>query len=153
MFSKKIATFVPVATHHNIKTTDNMSKTIKIMSLIAILCSMLSCNAQTRKYRSMTVDEYERSIADSNVVRVDVRTAEEFAEGHIAGSINIDVLKSDFETMAKSTLPKNKTIAVNCRSGKRSKTAAGILARNGYKVIELDSGYNGWVSSGKPIAK
>lgn len=39
-------------------------------------------------------------------------------------------------------------IAVNCRSGKRSKKAAGILVKNGYKVIELDSGYNGWVKEG-----
>ena len=63
------------------------------------------------------------------------------------------MLKSDFEKNALATLPKDKTIAVNCRSGKRSKNAARILVKIGFKVIELDSGYNGWVGDGKPIVK
>lgn len=66
---------------------------------------------------------------------------------------NIDVLKDDFESRAVAALPKDKTIAVNCRSGKRSKNAARILVKNGFMVIELDSGYNGWVSQGMPITK
>ena len=48
-------------------------------------------------------------------------------------------------------MPHDKTIAVNCRSGKRSKKAAVILVRNGYRVIELDKGYNAWLEAGKPI--
>ncbi|MFQ9809799.1 MAG: rhodanese-like domain-containing protein [Segatella copri] len=86
-------------------------------------------------------------------MRLDVRTAEEFANGHIRGAINIDVLKSDFEQKAAATLPKSKTIAVNCRSGKRSKNAAAILTKNGYQVIELDSGFIGWQAAGKEIVK
>jgi len=42
---------------------------------------------------------------------------------------------------------------VNCRSGKRSKNAAAILTKNGYQVIELDSGFNGWLAAGKEIVK
>ena len=83
----------------------------------------------------------------------DVRTAEEYADGHIENTLNIDVLKDDFQEKALITLPKDKTIAVNCRSGKRSKNAAKILVKNGYKVIELDEGYNGWVSKGMPVTK
>lgn len=54
---------------------------------------------------------------------------------------------------ALDALPKDKTIAVNCRSGKRSKNVAKILVKNGFKVIELDAGYNGWVSNGMPTTK
>lgn len=86
-------------------------------------------------------------------MRLDVRTAEEYADGHIENTLNIDVLKDDFQEKALITLPKDKTIAVNCRSGKRSKNAAKILVKNGYKVIELDEGYNGWVSKGMPVTK
>ena len=94
---------------------------------------------------------FEQAIADTTVIRLDVRTSEEFAAGHIDHAINIDVLKPDFEQRATSTLPLSKTIAINCRSGKRSKRAAQILVRHGYRVIELDSGYLGWVAAGKKI--
>ena len=42
-------------------------------------------------------------------------------------------------------LPKDKTIAVYCKGGGRSKQVAGVLAGNGYKVVELATGYDGWV--------
>ena len=114
---------------------------------------IMGCNAQNEKFKSLTVDEYEKTIRDTAVVRLDVRTAEEFAEGHIKNALNIDVLKADFEKKAIATLPKKKTIAINCRSGKRSKKAAMILAAKGYKIIELDEGYNGWVAAGKKTVK
>lgn len=123
------------------------------MSLLSVMLGCLGCKAQTEEYKSLSVDAFEAAIADTSVVRLDVRTIEEYADGHIEGAINIDVLKEDFESKALATLPKDKTIAVNCRSGKRSKNAASILARNGYKVIELDLGFNGWVGSGKKVVK
>ena len=123
-------------------------KTIRIMSLFSLLFALFSCQAQDKGFERLQVEAFKRAIADTTVVRLDVRTAEEFAEGHIEKAINIDVLKSDFEQKATSILPKDRVIAVNCRSGKRSKKAAGILVKNGYKVIELDSGYNGWVKEG-----
>lgn len=123
------------------------------MGILTMLCSFLGCNAQTDGFKSLSVEEYAKAIEDTTVVRLDVRTAEEYADGHIEGTLNIDVLKSDFEKNALATLPKDKTIAVNCRSGKRSKNAARILVKIGFKVIELDSGYNGWVDDGKPIVK
>lgn len=118
-----------------------------------MLCSLIGCNAQTEEFRSLSVEEYAKAIEDSTIVRLDVRTAEEFAEGHIENTLNIDVLKDDFEKKAVAILSKERTIAVNCRSGKRSKNAARILVKNGFKVIELDSGYNGWVGKGMPVTK
>ena len=99
---------------------------------------------------SLSVDEFEKAIADKDVIRVDVRSQEEWEEGHIPGSIVIDVQKDDFLEKARELLPKDKTIAVNCRTGRRSKTAAGILAEDGYKVIDLDTGFVGWQEAGKP---
>ena len=123
------------------------------MGLFAMICSLVSCNAQSQEFESLSVEDYAKAIEDTAVVRLDVRTAEEFAAGHIANAINIDVMQSDFEVKAKGTLPKGKTIAVNCRSGKRSKRAAAILVKNGFKVIELDAGYNDWANAGKPVTK
>lgn len=123
------------------------------MGILTMLCSLFACNAQDEGFTSLSVDDYAQAIEDTTIVRLDVRTAEEYADGHIADALNIDVLKDDFEQVAVATLPKDKTIAVNCRSGKRSKNAARILVKNGFKVIELDSGYNGWVSKGMPVIR
>ena len=123
------------------------------MGIITMLCSLFGCSAQTEGFKSLTVKEYAKAIEDTAIVRLDVRTAEEFAEGHIAKTLNIDVLKNDFESKAVAMLPKNHIIAVNCRSGKRSKNAARILAKNGFKVIELDGGYNDWVKNRMPVTK
>ena len=124
-----------------------------IMGLLTMICSLFGCNAHSPRFESLSAEDYAKAIHDTAVVRLDVRTAEEFAAGHIDKAINIDVTQSDFEATAISSLPKDRTIAVNCRSGKRSKRAAEILVKNGFKVIELDSGFSGWVSAGFPISK
>lgn len=125
----------------------------KILSLTAMVLTTITGNAQNHTFKSLTVEAYEQAIADTTVIRLDVRTSEEFAAGHIDRAINIDVLNPDFEQRATSTLPLSKTIAINCRSGKRSKRAAQILVRHGYCVIELDSGFLGWVAAGKKIMR
>lgn len=108
---------------------------------------------QQKNFTSMSVDEFEKVIADTNVVRLDVRRIDEFAAGHLVGAVNIDVLKPDFESNAISALDKSKTIAVYCRSGRRSKSAATVLSNAGYRVVELNTGYLGWTAAGKPTAK
>lgn len=119
------------------------------MFFSALLCNLLGCTSQQQKFESLDTEAFEQVIADSSVVRLDVRTLDEYASGHIAKAIHIDVTQDDFETRATSLLPKDKTIAVYCRSGRRSKKAAGILVENGYKVIELSDGFTGWTNAGK----
>ena len=119
----------------------------------AILCNLLGCTAQQQKFESLDAEAFEQVISDTSVVRLDVRSIDEYASGHIAKAINIDVMKDDFTTKATSLLPKDKTIALYCRSGRRSKKAAGILAENGYKVIELNSGISGWINAQKEIVR
>lgn len=121
-----------------------------IFSLLFASLGLVACKAQENAFTSLDADAYEQAIIDAAVVRLDVRTTEEYAEGHIADAINIDVQKADFKTLATTTLPKDHTIAVNCRSGKRSKKAAEILASCGFKVIELDGGILEWTAAHKP---
>jgi len=70
--------------------------------------------------------EFAQIIQSDTVLVVDVRTAEEYNAGHIEGARNIDVLKDNFQTEAMASIPKDKTVAVYCRSGKRSLKAAAI---------------------------
>ena len=123
------------------------------MIISAILCSLLGCTAQQQKFESLDTEAFEQVISDTSVVRLDVRSIDEYASGHIAKAINIDVMKDDFKTKATSLLPKDKTIALYCRSGRRSKKAAGILVENGYKVVELNSGISGWINAQKEIVR
>ncbi|MCQ2228592.1 MAG: MBL fold metallo-hydrolase [Bacteroidales bacterium] len=121
--------------------------------LVGILFSLSGCVAQNNNstFNSYPADEFENHILDAGMVRLDVRTYDEYISGHITDAINIDVNKSDFEDRALSTLPKTKTIAVYCRSGNRSKKAANILLKNGFKVIELDKGITSWTAAGKQV--
>ena len=123
------------------------------MSIITLMCSLFSCSAQNQNFRSMEVDEFEKVIADTAVIRLDVRTPEEYAEGHIEGAQNIDVLNDTFEDKVCALLPKDKVIALYCRSGRRSKKAAGILTAKGFHVVELNTGYLGWTGAGKTVVK
>ena len=123
------------------------------MIISAVLCNLLGCTAQQQNFESLNVEAFEKAISDTSVVRLDVRSIDEYASGHIAKAINIDVMKDDFTTKATSLLPKDKTIALYCRSGRRSKKAAGILVENGYKVIELNSGISGWINAQKEIVR
>ena len=123
------------------------------MIISAVLCNLLGCTAQQQNFESLDVEAFEKVISDTSVVRLDVRSIDEYASGHIAKAINIDVMKDDFKTKATSLLPKDKTIALYCRSGRRSKKAAGILVENGYNVIELNSGISGWINAQKEIVR
>lgn len=113
------------------------------MSLLSFFMTLMGC-AQEEQFKSVGVKEFEQTIADTMVMRLDVRTDKEFSEGHIDGAINIDVLQDSFIELAKAKLPKNRTIAMYCRSGRRSKSAARMLAKEGYNVVELNGGYIEW---------
>jgi rhodanese-related sulfurtransferase len=118
----------------------------------ALLLAVLGLNtACSQNFENMEVKEFAELIADSNVVILDVRKADEFAEGHIKGAIFIDQFQSDFVEQAKAKLPKDKTIAIYCRSGRRSANAAGKLADIGYKCLNLKGGIIAWKDAGKPV--
>lgn len=121
--------------------------------ILFIIMTQISCTANNDSFVSVANDEFEIVMSQKNVVVLDVRTAEEYAEGHLPNAINIDVLKDDFESKATSVLPGSTPVALYCRSGNRSKKAATILAGKGYSVTELQKGYNGWAEAGKPVTK
>ena len=115
---------------------------MKPFPILLCLMSFLGCKAAD--FRSVDAETFAKVIEDTTVVRLDVRTANEYAQGHIPNALLIDVTQADFMQKAEQLLPKDKTIALYCRSGRRSKTAAAQLAKHGYQVIELNTGFNSW---------
>lgn len=103
-------------------------------------------------FPSLSVSEFEAYLKSHPEVQLlDVRTHVEYAEGHIPGSTNMDVMAPDFLPRAQTQLDANLPVAVYCRSGARSKQAAMFLARLKFQVTDLDSGFLGWAASGRPV--
>jgi len=100
---------------------------------------------------SVSAPEFEKEIKTDTVQLLDVRTPQEYLEGHIDGALNINVQSADFKKTAQKELSKNSTVLVYCRSGRRSLDAAGILTKLGYKVINLKGGIIEWKADGLPI--
>lgn len=100
--------------------------------------------AQKSKVKTVSAKKFERKMQRHNVVVLDVRTEEEFEQGHIKDAQLIDVNKEDFPQKIQ-TLHKEKTYLVYCRSGKRSEKALNILNKAGFeKAYHLKGGYLEW---------
>lgn len=86
---------------------------------------------------------FKKVLADTLVVLLDVRTPAEYRAGHITNARNMDVRQPAFEKQIETLDPK-RPVAVYCRSGVRSRMAAGKLVKRGFKVYNLDKGYFSW---------
>lgn len=99
------------------------------------------------------VDDFANVIASPGVTIVDVRTPEEFAQGHIEGAVNIPVEYPDFMDRIGELDPAG-TYAVYCRSGNRSQAAVSGMSSIGINgIYELESGTNGWSAAGQPLVQ
>lgn len=99
-------------------------------------------------------DAASKLVQEKKVVVLDIRTADEFGAGHIAGAQNIDFLQSAaFEAKIKE-LDKTKAYLVHCQSGGRSGRSLKIFKQLGFESIyHLDGGIGGWEAAGKPVEK
>lgn len=80
---------------------------------------------------------------------VDVRTPEEFAEGHIKGALNLNYFDSDFAEQFKG-VDREGPVYLYCRSGKRSAKAAKVLDSLGFeKIYNLKGGFLAWEKANK----
>ena len=121
-----------------------MKKILLLMAFVLVGAYVYSQRRSSARFESMDNAEFATLIADTTVQLVDVRTPAEFAAGHIPEAKNIDVRGDNFDREAKATLSKERPVAVYCRSGARSKTAARRLAAMGYRVYELNTGFMNW---------
>jgi rhodanese-related sulfurtransferase len=82
---------------------------------------------------------------------LDVRTPQEYAEGHVPGAVNVP---QDQLASRLAEVPKDKDVVIYCRSGRRSALAADVLAANGYsRLSHLEGDMNAWLAKGRPVEK
>ncbi len=120
----------------------------KVIALIASVLLLAGCSSNAAGVTNMNVSEFSKKITEAGVITVDVRTPGEFMTGHIEGAQNIDFESGNFENEI-STLDKNGTYAVYCRSGNRSGQAVAIMHDAGFhNVYNLNGGIIDWTNSG-----
>jgi rhodanese-related sulfurtransferase len=89
--------------------------------------------------------------AAADVIIIDVRTPEEFAQGHLDGAVNLDVEGGEFEA-GLADLDPAAAYSVYCRSGRRSAIAADVMAQNGFtEVTDLGSLESAAAATGLPV--
>lgn len=132
---------------------------LAVVAIIAVSCARIFSKTavkptgQLASFANMGVEEFQNLIADPAVQLLDVRSAEEYADGHIAGAALIDVNDTTFVENAVAALDKQRPVAVYCRSGRRSARAASLLAAQGYMVTNMDGGVIAWQDAGKSLVK
>ena len=104
--------------------------------ILTLLGLTSACGQQS--YENVDVNQFAEMISDTNVVLIDVRTDSEYNEGHLENALNLDQAQDDFIEKSKAALSIDKTIAVYCRSGRRSANAAEKLAIEGYRCVNLN---------------
>lgn len=98
---------------------------------------------QPPKVEVVAKPQYQDLVAKGYTI-IDVRTPEEFQDGHILGAQNINVKDEAFVTEIQK-LSKSDTLLVYCRSGRRSLYAAQVLVSFGFeKIYDLEGGFLNW---------
>ena len=111
--------------------------------MIYLLLAAACISGCASGYDSVDALEFATALKNPDVQIIDVRTPQEFSEGHIPDAVNIDLDREDFfEQM--DCLDKEKPVAVYCRGGRRSKIAAERFVGKGFEVTELDGGIVTW---------
>jgi rhodanese-related sulfurtransferase len=126
----------------------------KILFVLGVLSITISCEAQPTpkteaKAEKTTVttavrvdlDEFKAKMAEKGIQLVDVRTPQEYNQGHYPNAQNIDYLNNSFRTEIQK-LDKTKPIAIYCKSGNRSSQAMEVMKQLGFvEIYELRGGY------------
>lgn len=106
---------------------------------------------QTADCTTLPPEDFAELADADGVVLLDVRTPQEFAEGHLEGAVNLDVSGPDFAT-GLAALDPEATYAVYCRSGNRSQTALDLMAQAGIDTAaDLAGGIGAWADAGLPV--
>ena len=118
--------------------------------LLLLLPSCGEENKTSAKNTVLPVEEYAQNLnADTTAYLIDVRTPDEYAEGHIEGAVLMNVMDEQAFLAGIDTLDASHTYYIYCRSGRRSQKASGLMSERGLKVVDLQGGYNAWKEAEK----
>lgn len=124
-----------------------------LLATLALTGLSASCTAQ-KAVKTLEPQEFAAAAkADTSGIVLDVRKAEEFAEGHLAGAANLNWLDADAFAKGEQSLDRTRTYYVYCRSGRRSLAAAQKMQTDGFSVVNMNGGILRWTELGLPLEK
>ncbi len=125
---------------------------MRLFIFLLVIALNGSCQQSESTHR-VSADSLKAILAGEHGMLIDVRTPEEFAEGHIPGAVNIDYHNEGFSS-ALDSLDKNKEYEIYCRSGNRSGKALDEMQKKGFKnVYHLEGGILMWNEKGYETVK
>lgn len=123
----------------------------KTAILITAFLVLLSCKGDNSEL--VTPQQFYDEVNDTEVQLIDVRTPEEYREGHIEGAKNINIHDEDFEQQIEQ-LDKDETVYIYCKSGSRSSSAVNTMKELEFTdITELRGGITAWKEAGKPVVQ
>lgn len=128
-------------------------KHFKLITIITALLLFNACNsiAQTTD-QVVDVNTFEKEISQGEVQLLDVRTPEEFNQGHLSNAMLANWNEKAEFIRRVEALDKDEPVYIYCLSGGRSAAAADLLREKGFSsVIELQRGINAWKQEDKPL--
>ena len=121
-----------------------MIKNRHLILLIFIMAMVNSCMDTEGKFEDVSKERFAELIKSVQGLIVDLRTPEEFNDGHIDESVNIDYYANNFEGEIDK-LDKSQTMYIYCASGGRSGSIFKLMKEKGFKAVyHLLVGYQGW---------
>lgn len=123
------------------------------LAFLLALVSLATALPAADKPRDVSVNEAQKLIQEGKVLVLDVRTPEEFQEGHIEGAVNIDFNGDNFAAQVKK-LGTAKPVLVHCQGGGRSGRSLPVLEQVGFpQIYHMNEGFGEWEAAGKPVRK
>lgn len=115
--------------------------------------SLTSCGGQSEAEVDTSIAAVEdvASAIEEGAVVIDVRTPAEFATGHLAHALNVDVSSDDFEEKVAG-LDKGVTYVLYCRTGSRAAEAVETMAGLGFEKVLNGGGYTDLEEAGVEVS-
>lgn len=101
--------------------------------------------------KMVTVDDLKAALSNPKVFVIDVRTPQEFAQGHVRGAVNWPLQEIE---RWWNRVPKDRLVYIHCNTQNRSAVAVRYLMGKGYQNLNLvTGGIQAWIARGYPIAR
>jgi rhodanese-related sulfurtransferase len=131
----------------------NRLTTLLASAVLGTACFVSSANAGDTVQVSQTELLERLEQKDPDLVVLDVRTADEFAAGHVPGARNVshDLLASRLDELSAV---RDKQVVLYCRSGRRTLLAEDVLRKAGFKRLgHLEGDFLAWEAEKRPVER
>jgi len=134
-----------------------MERKASIVVVLLLTLTMVTTAAAGSAVKNVTVGKAQTLMKEragkTDFVILDVRTPEEFAEGHLDGAVNLDVQARDFEKKLR-VLDRKKSYLVYCRTGNRSRKATVAMEALGFRsIFHMNEGIVRWKQQSLPLTR